>query len=178
MAKIFIKGPRIILRTLKPEDATARYAAWLNDPVINRYLEIRFRRHTVPGIRKYIKEVSGDKDTVFLAIMLGKLHIGNIKLGPIDNNHRVGDIGIVIGEKSCWGKGYATEAVKLLSDYAFRKLKLHKLTAGAYLDNVGSSKAFLKAGFFEEGIRRKHFRCGGKWIDEIMLAKINNKIHA
>jgi len=170
-----IQGPRIYLRPVKISDASREYVQWLNDPEVNQYLERRFVRHTLPSLKKYINTISRDPNLIFLAIVLkeGDKHIGNIKLGPIDRNHKVGDIGIMIGDKLCWGKGYATEAVKLLCEYAFGELRLHKVTAGAYENNIGSIKAFLKLGFFEEGRRKRHLFYKGKWVDNVLLAKIN-----
>ena len=168
-----INGERIYLRPVKVADARMEYVRWLNDPEVNQFLEIRFVRHTLPALKKYIAKVLKNPDTIFLAIILkdGYKHIGNIKLGPIDKNHKLAEIGIMIGDKNSWGNGYATDAIKLLTDYAFNELKLHKIIAGAYENNIGSVKAFLKLGFCEEGRRKKHFLYNGKWIDDVLLAK-------
>ena len=114
---------------------------------------------------------------VFFAIILneGVRHIGNIKLGPINPFHRYGDIGIIIGDKKSWGKGFAKEAIALLMDTAFKKLKLHKVTAGCYAPNKGSQKAFLANGFRVAGIRKNQYRSGNGYCNEILLEKINSK---
>lgn len=170
-----INGERLYLRPVKISDARAEYVRWLNDPEVNQFLEIRFVKHTLESLKKYIEKVSRDKNILFLAIILkdGDRHIGNIKLGPIDRNHKLAEAGIMIGDKESWGKGYATEAIKLLTGYAFDKLNLHKITAGAYANNIGSIKAFLKLGFYEEGRRKEHFLYKGEWVEDVLLAKIN-----
>jgi RimJ/RimL family protein N-acetyltransferase len=81
----------------------------------------------------------------------------------------------MIGEKNSWGKGYATEAISLLADFAFSKLNLHKLIAGCYEQNQGSLKAFQKAGLEIDGVRRKHWFSNGKYVDVYLLGKINSK---
>src|SRR5205814_2669717 len=96
-------------------------------------------------------------------------HIGNIKLGPIHWIHRYAEIGLLIGEKSCWGQGYASEAIRLVTTYAFERLNLHKVTAGCYATNVGSVRAFEKAGFVREGVRPRHCFCEGTYVDLILL---------
>jgi RimJ/RimL family protein N-acetyltransferase len=168
------EGERIYLRPVALADAGARYVAWMNDPEINRYLESRFEAATLPGLRSFIRSMRADPDNVFLAIVLkrGHRHIGNIKLGPINRIHGFGEIGILLGEKDCWGKGYATEAISVLSDYAFGRLGLHKLTAGAYAANRGSVRAFLKAGFAREGVKRDQYRCGNGYQDLVLLGKV------
>ncbi len=170
-----LTGPRLYLRRVRPEDATDAYVRWMNDPEVMRFLETRFTTHTREGIREYVERVSADPDTLFLAIVLsaGDRHIGNIKLGPINRVHRLGDIGLLVGEKDCWGKGYASEAIRLLAEHAFGGLGLHKLTASCYGDNHGSTGAFLKAGFVVEGIRPSHFHSAGRFVDAVLLGRVN-----
>lgn len=174
-----LEGKRIYLRPVDLSDATEEYVNWLNDEEVNQFLEVRFAEHTPEGLKNDIEKISKDPNTLFLAMIRKdtQRHIGNIKLGPIDWNHRVGDIGIMIGDKSSWGRGYAREAIKLLSDYAFNILKLHKLEAGAYENNIGSIKAFLKVGFSEEGRKRKRFRFKDTYTDQVFLGRINEGLH-
>lgn len=169
-----LTGERIYLRQVKVSDVNGDYCRWMNDSSINRYLESRFTNHTVDSLKEFVERKSSDPDYAFYAIVLkdGGIHIGNIKLGPIDPHHKLADIGILIGRKDCWGKGYATEAIKLLSDYAFGVLGLHKITAGCYEPNKGSLKAFTKAGFLIEGVRKSHCLCDGAYVDDILLGMV------
>ena len=167
----FIQGDRLHLREVRPSDVNENYYRWMNDPEVICYLESRFYPNSTDALRDYVNQKIGDRDNVFLAIVLkeGERHIGNIKLGPINWIHRFADVGLLIGEKDCWSKGYATEAIRLVVDYAFGTLNLHKLTAGCYDVNTGSVRAFLKAGFTQEGIRKSHFYYNGRYLDEILL---------
>ncbi|MDD5680708.1 MAG: GNAT family protein [Candidatus Omnitrophica bacterium] len=171
---VMIEGDRIYLRKVRLSDANNSYLRWLNDEEVSRFLESRFKKWTMAGLRKYIKAITGNPDNLFLAIILkeGNRHIGNIKLGPINRAHNSAEIGIIIGEKDCWGKGFATEAIRLVSGYAFGRSGIHKLTAGAYSNNGGSIKAFQKAGFSTEGVRRKQCLSGGKYVDCALLGRI------
>lgn len=168
-------GPRLHLRPVRLADGGGRYVQWLNNPKVNQYLESRFERHTKASVRRFILATNRQPANVFLSIVLNESqrHIGNIKLGPINSVHRLGDIGILIGEEDCWGKGYATEAIQLLTEHAFRTLNLHKVTASCYADNAGSARAFEKAGFVVEAVRPAHFLCAGRYVDAILLGKIN-----
>jgi RimJ/RimL family protein N-acetyltransferase len=170
-----LEGKRIYLRKVCSGDVSKVYCGWMNDPVVNKYLESRFRHHSLKTLKKDVRNIQSDKRNLFFAIILkdNNRHIGNIKLGPINKIHRFADIGILIGEKDCWGQGYAVEAIHLLVSYAFRKLNLHKVTAGCYAPNKGSIKAFKKVGFLQEGIRKLHCECGGKYVDDILLGLIN-----
>lgn len=168
-----IEGQRIYLRPVLLSDASENYVAWLNDPEVNQYLESRFIKQSLQSVRDYVERITRDANTLFLAIVSKseERHIGNVKLGPIDWNHRVGDIGIMIGDKAYWRKGFGGDAIRLLSEYAFSVLKLHKLTAGAYENNIGSIRAFLKAGYLVEGRLRDHYLYKDIYVDKVVLAR-------
>ncbi|MDD5005730.1 MAG: GNAT family N-acetyltransferase [Candidatus Omnitrophica bacterium] len=168
----FIEGKRIFLRNIVPEDINENYCRWMNDQDINKYMETRYFPHTIEDIKQYVEKIHNNPEQIFLAICLKneKQHIGNIKLGPINWIHRVGEISLFIGEKACWGKGYATEAIKLISNYAFYKLNLRKLTAGCYANNIGSLLAFQKANFVQEAILKNQYFCDGVYVNKICLA--------
>jgi RimJ/RimL family protein N-acetyltransferase len=170
-----LEGERIRLRLISVSDVDGPYYRWMNDPEVTRYLESRFSKNTRPAMRKFVRDILKNKNILFLAMVLkdGDRHIGNIKLGPINRAHSYADVGILIGEKDCWGKGYATEALGVLSDYAFNRLNLHKLTAGCYAGNVGSAKAFLAAGFVQEGVRKSQYLCEGRYVDALLFGKVN-----
>lgn len=167
----FLRGERIYLRDVQLADVNENYHRWMNDPEVTRYLESRFYPNTLEALREYVSCRRGDHNSVFFAIVLneGDRHIGNIKLGSINWIHRLADVGIIIGEKDCWGKGYATEAIRLIARHSFNTMNLHKLIAGVYGVNAGSSHAFLKAGFVREGLYKQHYFCEGKYMDSEML---------
>ena len=171
----FLVGNRLYLREVRPSDVNENYYRWMNDPEVTQYLESRFTPNSMESLLEYVKGFQGNKDNIFLAIALkeNQKHIGNIKMGPINWFHRFADIGIMIGEKDYWGKGYALEAITLLAEHAFRNLDLHKLTAGCYEQNQGAQKAFQKAGFVIEGVIKKHCFFNGKYVDAILLGQIN-----
>ncbi len=71
-------------------------------------------------------------------------------------------------------KGYTTEALQLVVDFAFRELKLHRIEAGAMLDNLASIRVLEKVGFKKEGIAKENIRINGKWTDHQIVAIINS----
>ena len=72
------------------------------------------------------------------------------------------------------GMGYTTEALKLVVDYAFKELKLHRIEAGAMTDNIASIRVLEKVGFEKEGIAKENLKINGKWTDHQILAIINS----
>ncbi len=162
--------PRLLLRSLAASDATAAYLSWLEDPEINRYLESRFVKHTLASLASFIEHCNaGDTDLLLGICLHDGRHIGNIKLGPINPQHRYASIGLLIGDRACWGKGYATEAITGISRVGFEHLGLEKLYAGCYAGNQGSARAFLNAGYLEEGRQKSMWESAGHREDNILL---------
>lgn len=171
-----LETPQLWLRTLDESAATGPYLGWMQDPEILRFLEARFARHTPESLAGFIKSMNQNPDALLLGMFLkddGR-HVGNIKLGPVSREHLRGDIGLLIGDKSVWGRGLATEAITALTRYGFESLNLNRLYAGCYGGNEGSMKAFLKAGWSVEGRIPRYWRLDdGTWAEHIMLGRLN-----
>ncbi|WP_114394047.1 GNAT family N-acetyltransferase [Oleisolibacter albus] len=163
--------PRLLLRTLTAADVGPRYLGWLRDAEVTRFLEVRHGDRSAAATLAFVEEANASPDTLLLGMVLreGGLHVGNIKLGPIDPYHRRADLGLMLGERACWGQGLAAEAIAALTGYAFEMLGLNKVTASCYGNNEGSRRAFLKAGFHEAARRPRHWLCEGDWQDDILL---------
>jgi RimJ/RimL family protein N-acetyltransferase len=171
---MILQGDRLQLKTLTPAMVTQKYVNWMNDPDVTKYTESRFRKHTMESVTDYVKAVSGSSEDYFYGIYTGE-HIGNIKL-HVDAHHNLGDIGIIIGDKQQWGKGYATEAIKILTQHGFDKIGLHKISAGIYANNTGSVKAFKAAGYTQDGMHERTYLSGGDYVDEIIVSKWSEEL--
>jgi len=170
-AEPVVHGRRLDLRPLSPDDVTEAYVRWLNDPETVRFTEARHATHTLESVRAYVAACAAREGDHLLGIfeLAGCRHVGNIKIGPVNPRHKSASMGLIIGEKARWGRGYATEAIALAARYAFTALGLHKLTAGVIEGNEGSLRAFEKNGFLREGVRRRQNFCEGRYRDEILL---------
>ena len=168
------ESERLVLETLTPANMSDDYIAWLQDPEILKYLEIRHSKQTREKIITFVQSMLESDDNLLMGIFLqdGKKHIGNIKLGPVHKIYPRADIGIIIGDKNSWGKGYASEAIDTLCRIAFETLGLRRVQAGAYASNGGSIKAFEKVGFKKEGVLKDHWILDGKPEDEILFARL------
>jgi RimJ/RimL family protein N-acetyltransferase len=166
-----INTERLYLRPLADADCTQAYVEWLNDPEVNRFLETRYVVQTPSSVRDFVRSVNAhDREHLFgIFLRAGDRHIGNIKVGPIGIHHPLADVSLFIGDRQSWGLGYASEAIAALSRYAFNELGVKKLSAGMYALNAGSYHAFRKAGFQEEGRRRRHYMYEGQLCDVVEL---------
>ena len=166
-----IDSPRLYMRPLGVADCTEIYVAWLNDPEVNRYLETRHVSQTLEAVTAFVLAVNARSNEHLFGIYLkgDDRHIGNIKVGPIALHHPVADVSLLIGARECWGKGYASEAIAAISRHALSNLHIGKLSASMYEPNRGSCRAFLKAGYLREGLRRAHYLLDGRPCDLIEL---------
>src|SRR5215470_5730124 len=160
-----IEGERVRLEPPRPEHSPA-YLGWLADMEVTRYLHDR--NPPSPGQEeKSLEQAAGDPHRVLWSIVLrqsGKL-IGAAVLENIDWRNRDAESGMVIGDKSEWGKGYAAEVMRLRTEYAFLELGLRKVWAGVEVANVASRRALEKTGYRQCGLMRRHVFVGGQWLD-------------
>lgn len=159
---------------LTPALVSEDYIGWLRDPEVNRYLEVRFREQKRADVETFVAAMAASERDLLLGISdlrLGR-HVGNIRLGPIDRNHGLGEIGIMIGDRAAWGSGVGTAAIRRIADIARHELGLRKLSAGCYAANAGSRKAFEKAGFVVEAVRPAHALLDGAPEDQLLLGLV------
>jgi [ribosomal protein S5]-alanine N-acetyltransferase len=161
---------RLQLRSLTASDASQAYLSWMTDPQVLRFLEARHGHIDIGALRDFIESCNAAEDVLLLGICeaTGR-HVGNIKLGPIEQRYACAPIGIVIGERDCWGRGYAAEVIRALTRHAFERMALAKLYAGCYSSNHGSERAFLGAGWLVEGRQRARWVLDGKREDNVLL---------
>ncbi len=170
-----IYGKKVTLRDIELSDCNENYLAWLQDFEINQYMETRFENQTIEKIVDFVDANRKSTNNIIFAILDAKTekHIGNIKIGAINRNNLNADISYFIGDKNFWNKGYATEAVKLVIDYSFQQLKLHRLSAGVIAGNHASEVLLRKVGMRLEGICTEGYLVDGKFTDAYKYCLIN-----
>ena len=143
----------IQLRTLKKNNVTEKYVAWLNDYEIMKYTEQKYFKHSFSSVCDFVDQKYDSENDLLFGIFSNYTHIGNIKLGPISWEHRSAEVSYFIGDKNYWGRGIATKCVDSIVKYGTKVLLLEKINAGYYELNIGSEKVFKKCGFCIEGVR-------------------------
>lgn len=178
MRAVFLEGKNIFLGPLSKKGKLEGYTSWINDQETMLFMGSgRFPVNT-EDIKDYVDSYIKSKDGMILGIYIkkNKRHIGNITLHLIDWRNRNAEIGILIGNRKFRGKGYATEAIRLVAEHAFAKLNLRKLYAGMIKGNEASKRVFEKAGFKIEGILREHFYLNGKYLDCYRLGLLKTEL--
>ena len=158
-----IRGEKCILRPPRKEDLSI-IQRWFEDPEVIRF---------TPGIgpmsdsqeEEWFKRVGEDANAVQWVIEVDGNVVGVTGIGGINWRHGNGETGIVIGDKSLWRKGVASEAMALRTAFCFRELNLHKIKTRAFMENEASKRALQKAGYRESGIQHEEMYKDGSWHD-------------
>jgi len=167
---------RLFLRPFEVGDMTPEYVAALNDKEVVKFTEARHKTWDRESAKKFIEDsnVKGVRELIGIFLKEDGKHIGSIRLHFDGQEKRVA-LGIMLWDKSQWGKGYGTEALKAVNDYVLNDLGYHKIWAGYYPQNKGSAKMFAKAGYQVEGVFKDHFVLYGKFVDDIYVAKLKEE---
>ena len=167
-----VKANNLFLRELVDEDVTENYLNWFKSGDVTSFLEVDGNSLTRMDVINYIDEGNKTGSYKMYAICLNEnnQHIGNLKVGPINKKHLVADLVCVIGDKNYWRKGLATEAIGLGNKLAFEKFGIRKLHGQIYADNIGSIKAYCKAGWIIEGVIQGRYLVDKKPMDQILVS--------
>ena len=164
-------GEKVALGPIR-RDLVPVYERWINDFEVVRTLGVSGPRPlTTEGeVAWYERTALSDKDVSFTMYERSSLRpIGSSGLHFVDHYNRTATFGILIGEKDCWGKGYGTEATRLMLDYAFTGLGLHNVMLNVFANNERAIRAYRRAGFREIGRRRQAHRTGGDMEDVVFM---------
>lgn len=172
-----LKGPRLTLRPVQKEDLPRIYK-------FNTDVEVELLSGGEPPLPKplatweawFDREMTKEKpDGLWFAMEADGEVIGHCELEEFDRTSRTCELGIVIGERDYWNKGYGREAIGLLLDYAFRILNLHKVWLVVNGNNERAFRSYRAAGFVEEGRLRQHVWNDGKYIDFIVMGVLREE---
>jgi RimJ/RimL family protein N-acetyltransferase len=172
MDRAFLIGEKIYLRPLELEDVNEKYLQWVNDPeVVLGRIESYFPMTRDKQI-EYVRSQLARKDVVMFAVIEKHTDsfIGVVKIGPINWIHRYTEHAFMIGDKSCWNKGYAREGILLILDYIFRHLNLLNVYAGASSPNRASIRKNERNGYKIEGIFKNKLFVNGNYVDHVIMS--------
>jgi RimJ/RimL family protein N-acetyltransferase len=163
-------GERCYLSPCAPEDAE-KWAKWDND--LEVALPLGDEAYTPLPLQKseeIVADVIRGQDHVFGIVDLETDElIGRCMLFDLDWVNRRAMLGIVIGEKACWGQGYGQEAVRLLLDYGFNLLNLNSVMLGTFAFNQRALHCYERVGFKVIGRRRQARIVAGIKYDAILM---------
>lgn len=175
-----LSGRKVVLREFGQDHLNdPKYFAWLRDPEV--VLPIYRMEYLLPlsldAVRSYVESLWKSGRDAFFAIHEKEsgTFVGTQRVGHIDWRSGVGDIGVLIGDRACWGKGYATDAVRTACGYSFETLSLRRLTGGTPASNEAMCRCFRRLGFREEGRLRKQLLIRGRYDDHVLYGLIKDE---
>lgn len=165
-----LQGEKVLLRAFRPDDLDT-LTAFQND------LETELlgggdppRPTTREHMAQLWERLSNDRSGASFVIEADGKVIGNLGLFNANVEARTMELGITIGDKDYWGRGYGGEAVRLAVGYAFRMRNVRKVHLTVLATNARALAAYTKAGFVEEGRLREHAWSGGGYVDLVQMA--------
>lgn len=173
-----IQGRLVRLRAREPADLDRAYQ-WINDYDVARFLILRYpqsREQEDAWLRN--TPLAGFFQLPLAIDTLDGLHIGNIDLRDVQPENRTAEIGVMIGDKRYWSRGYGSDAVRTLARFAFRVMNLQRVHLRTYEYNERGQAAFKKAGFQEEGRLRRHIYMEGRYWDVVLMGCLRDEFEA
>jgi len=151
-----IEGKKIRIRAIEKTDID-EIMKWINDPEVMKNLLMRYpvsRYQEEKWIEKALDSDNPRNKTFAIETKEG-IYLGGIGLHAIDWENRNAEAGIVIGNKEYWNKGYGTDAMITLLDFAFNQMNFHRVYLRVFGYNLRGVKSYEKCGFKKEGVLRK-----------------------
>lgn len=172
-----LEGKDIYFKALSTNDAQAVHS-YASDKEVKRFIGWNLMS-TLKETSEYIevminREVAGTHLYASVVLKATEEVIGTVMIFNFDKEANQAEIGYVF-HRDHWGKGYGTESVCLVSDFAFEILNLHKLHGSVVDANIGSARILEKNGYKLEGRLKDHYYIENKYYDSLLLGKINTK---
>jgi len=165
----FLETKRLSLIPLE-EEHTELIIKWRNDKDILfnffSYMPLTRAEHL-----HWLNSKPHDRIDLMIQIKKTSDFIGVVNLSNIDHRNQHCEYGILIGEKSFWGKGYAREATECILDYAFDVLNMRKVYLYVQKENERAIKLYTSIGFEVEGDFREEFFKNGRFVNILKMAK-------
>jgi RimJ/RimL family protein N-acetyltransferase len=178
MEIFMLYGKRIRLRGNEHSDLP-KFVGWLNDPEVRRYLSKSMPISQAAEEQWFENMLKRPPEERPLGIEIKDGDswrlIGNCGIFDINWRTRSAEVGLFIGDKSCWNMGYGTEVMCLLLRHSFETLNLNRIFLKVDLENLGGIRVYEKAGFIQEArMRESDFR-EGKYCDILIMSVLRSE---
>lgn len=169
-----IKGKRVVLRAIEPID-NPMLLAMINDAETEYMVGGWSFPVSQRNQEEWTADLQSDMHTLRCAIDVDGNAVGVVMLTEIDYKNGNAEVHIKLAIDSARGKGYGTDALSTLVEYAFTELRLKCVFARISQHNEASQRLFKKCHFNEEGIMRCRLFKKGKYIDVVSFSRINER---
>lgn len=167
-----LMGKKCYLSPIDVNDAE-RYTEWLNDQEVVSYLPFNHFALSLNSEKDFLANLVKDHNYAIVDLETNQL-IGNVGVNNYDAVYQSGEIGIFIGDKKFWNRGYGTEAMRLLIAYCFDKLNLHSISLCVHQSNIRALKCYEKIGFKKAGEYRERILANQKYESLVVMDLLLN----
>lgn len=135
------------------------------------------QRFEADAIRKYLAGLPGSDDRADWAVFrkADERYLGEVVLNQLEAENASMNFRIALFGADVLGKGYGTQATKAVVAYGFEQVGLHRISLGVFAFNPRARRAYEKAGFVEEGVRREVLLWDGEWYDDIVMSILRHE---
>ena len=172
-----LAGERVRLRGVRDDDLPA-LAKWDMDPgrmaTLSHWVAPPSEAAAKERIAKWSANDKGDLGFAIETLDDPPVLVGHIGLRGAHPKHRCATLGIALGREYI-GRGYGTDAMRVIVGYAFRELGLHRIQLSVASFNPAGIRAYEKAGFVEEGRHRESVLHDGRWYDQVLMSILDHQ---
>jgi RimJ/RimL family protein N-acetyltransferase len=165
-----IEGREVRIRAIEKRDID-EIMKWINDPEVKSNLLMRYPVSQYQEERWIETALATDnqRNKTFALETKDGVYLGGIGLQKIDWENSNAEVGIVIGKKEYWNKGYGTDAMLAILDFAFNQMNLHRVYLRVFEFNQRGIRSYEKCGFQKEGVLRQDRYRQGRYYNTIMM---------
>ena len=169
-------GDRVVLRRHAPANL-AMFKRWYSDPEVSRLTRYQDGPMRPDEIERFFaaRVIGPDSFTMAVHVRDTDRLIGSCAFSQLDADNGSALFHITIGEKDAWGKGYGTDATRLMLEHAFTRLGLHRVALSVFAFNERAIRAYRKAGFVIEGRAREAIWRDGRYWDELTMSVLESE---
>ena len=170
-----LTGSKVVLRRHVPENLEA-FRRWYADPEIARLARYQEAPMRAEEIERFFTARVVGPDALAMAIHESGTDrlVGTCAFSQLDGENGSALYHITIGEKDAWGRGYGTEATRLMLDHAFGVLALHRVALFVFEFNERAIRTYQRCGFVIEGRSRESIYRDGQWWDELAMSVLES----
>ncbi|MFC7723246.1 GNAT family N-acetyltransferase [Nonomuraea recticatena] len=173
-----LTGDLVRLRALEPADSELMWR-WYHDPEVGRWMNSAPPISLAQNMAKGLDRPRNTFEQMLLGIepLDDPRLIGYVSLGDTDFVAR--DITLqsfAVGDRDAWGKGYATDALRVACRFVFEEIGMHRVTLWVAAENTAAIRAYERVGFVQEGRKRESFLTGGKLHDYLMMGLLESEL--
>lgn len=175
-----LRGELVRLSAVDPEEFSKAFTGWRRDSEFMRLIDssevrLRSQKDSQKWIEKELEDQEVHQYMFTIRTLADDKLLGDIGLSVVNWMSRDAFVGLGIGERDFWGRGYGTDVMKVILRYAFTEINLRRVTLSVFEYNPRAVRSYEKAGFVHEGRMRQFLNREGKRWDMLFMGILRDE---